>query len=74
MAKTSLGKGKKLCEAAAKADQPAPKTVYVDKNEMTVSDASLTFRLRVKKSDDSSVRLTCAVDRETDAATLAPAQ
>lgn len=70
VAKTSLTKGKQLCETAAKAVTPAPKSVRTENDSTKVSDATLTYKLRVKNADDSQALITCKVDRETDAATL----
>ncbi len=70
VAKPSLSKGKQLCETAAKAATPAPKNVRTDNDATKVSDATLTYRLKVKNADDAVVNLTCKVDRETDVATL----
>jgi siroheme synthase len=71
IAKTSLTKGKSLCEAAAKSATPAPKSVRTDNDATKVSDSTLTYTLRVKNADDSQATITCKVDRETDAASLA---
>jgi hypothetical protein len=73
VAKTSITKGKQVCEAAAKAQTPAPKTVRTDRDATRVSDTSLVYTLRVKNADDTSAKLACTVDRETDAPVLAPA-
>ena len=70
IAKTTLTKGKSLCEAAAKAADPAPKSVRTDTDATKVSDATLTYTLKVKKADDSIANITCTVDRDTDAAKL----
>ena len=70
IAKTTLTKGKSLCEAAAKAADPAPKSVRTDTDATKVSDATLTYTLKVKKADDSVANVTCTVDRDTDAAKL----
>jgi archaellum component FlaG (FlaF/FlaG flagellin family) len=64
-AKTTLSKGQKLCEAAAKAAQPAPKSVRADSDQTRANDATITVTLRVKNADDTSSKLTCKVDRET---------
>lgn len=69
-AKTSLTKGKQLCEAAAKAATPAPKSVRTDGDATKVSDATLTYKLWVKADDDSLTSVTCSVDRSTSATTL----
>lgn len=70
VAKTSLSKGKQLCESAAKAATPAPKSVRTENDSTRVSDTTLTYKLRVKNADDSSTLVTCKVDRETDTASL----
>lgn len=71
IAKTSLSKGKQICEAAAKAQTPAPKSVRTDSDATRVSDSTLTYVLRVKAADDTQGTLICTVDRQTDAPTLA---
>lgn len=73
VAKTSVTKGKQICESALKAQEPAPKTVRTDADATRVSDASIVYTVRVKNADDSSSKVTCTVDRETAAHTLAPA-
>jgi hypothetical protein len=72
-AKTTLSKGKKICEAAVKGQDPAPKSVRTDNDQTRVSDASLIYTLRVKNADDSSSKLTCTVDREAETHTITPA-
>jgi hypothetical protein len=72
-AKTSIQKGEQACKEAAEGQQPAPKSVRVDKDETRVNNDVLTFTLRVKNADDSSAKLVCNVDRSTDAATVAAA-
>ena len=73
VAKTSLTKGKQICEDAAKAKDPAPKSVRIDDDHTRASDASIVYTLRVKNADDSSSKLTCTVDREAETHTLAAA-
>jgi hypothetical protein len=70
VAKTSLSKGKQVCEAAAKAQTPAPKGVRTDNDATKVSDTTLTYKLNVRNADDSQAVWTCKVDRATDAATI----
>lgn len=74
LAKTSVTKGKQVCEAAVKAQSPAPKTVRTDRDATLVSDATLVYTLRVKNADDTSAKISCTIDRETSAPVLAPAQ
>jgi len=70
----SIQKGEAVCKAAATAQTPAPKTVRVDKDETRVNADVLKFTLRVKAADDKSAKLICAVDRESQAATLTPVE
>lgn len=70
VAKTTLSKGKSLCEAAAKAATPTPKSVRTDNDDTKVSDTTLTYKLRVKNADDTTSTISCKVDRETDVATI----
>lgn len=72
LAKTSLAKGKQLCEAAAKAQTPAPKTVRTVNDATRVNDSTLTYTLRVRTADDVQGVLICRIDRETDTPTIAP--
>lgn len=73
VAKTSITKGKQICEAAAKAQDPAPKSVRTDGDETRSYDATVVFTLKVTNADDSSSKLICTVDRETAAPTIKPA-
>ena len=73
VAKTSVTKGKQICETAVKGQDPAPKSVRTDNDATRVSDASLIYTLRVKNADDSSAKLTCTVDREAETHTIAAA-
>lgn len=69
-AKTSITKSHKICEDAAEKQEPAPKSVRVDRNKTTAGEETITVRLKVKNADDSSAALVCKVDRETGAPTL----
>jgi hypothetical protein len=71
VAKTSLIKGKQICEAAVKGQDPAPKSVRTDDDQTRASDATIVYTLRVKQADDSSAKLTCTVDREAETHTIA---
>lgn len=73
LAKTSLTKGGQLCEKAAEKSSPAPKSVRVDDDRTVVSEAQLVFTLKVKKADDSSGKMSCTVNRDTDDVTIADA-
>jgi len=73
VAKTSLNKGKQICEAAVKGQEPAPKSVRTDNDQTRVSDASLVYTLRVKNADDTSSKLVCTVDRAAETHSITPA-
>lgn len=73
LAKTSLTNGKQICEAAAKAQTPAPKAVRINLDDTRVSDATLIYTVKVRAADDTYATLYCRVDRKTDAAKLSPA-
>jgi siroheme synthase len=73
IAGTSISRGKSICEAAVKAQTPAPKSVRTDADKTRVNDTTLTYTLKVRNADDSAGALTCKVDRSTDAATVTPA-
>ena len=73
LAKTSVSKSTRICEDAAKAATPAPKSVRSEDSKVTSNDATVTIPLKVKNADDTSAQLICTVDRETAKATLAPA-
>jgi hypothetical protein len=73
LAKTSIAKGQQLCETAAQAQTPVPKSVQTDRDETRVHDDVLTYTLRVRKADDTSFVLVCSIDRATGTPTLKPA-
>src|SRR5262245_53451158 len=70
VAETSVAKGKKVCESAALAQTPAPKSARIDDDKTKSSDATLTYTLKVKNADGSAVLVVCKVDRATDTPTL----
>jgi len=72
IAETSLAQGKNICESAARAQTPTPKSVRVD-DKIKSSAATLTYTLKVRNTDDSTTVVTCRVDRATGTPTLTPA-
>ncbi len=54
LAKTSLSKGKQVCEAAAKAQTPAPKSVRTDDDATKSNDATITYKLKIKSAEDKA--------------------
>jgi len=73
IAGTSVSKGKKVCESAARAQTPAPKSVRVDDDKTRANENALVYTLKVRNADDTTGIVTCKVDRATDAPTLTPA-
>lgn len=73
IAGTSISKGKKVCEAAARAQTPAAKSVRVDDDKTRANNDALVYTLKVKNADGVVSTMTCQVDRATDATTLSPA-
>jgi hypothetical protein len=71
--KASVNTGEKLCKSELAKQDPAPKSVRVDKDNTKADNAFFVFSLRVKQADDSSTKVLCTVDRETSAVTLAAA-
>src|SRR5690606_10561026 len=74
LAGTSLSKGKKVCETAAREQTPAPKSVRTDTDRTRSSTDTIVFALKVKNADDSVANVTCTVDRATDTPTLTAVQ
>ena len=74
LAGTSLAKGKKVCETAAREQTPAPKSVRTDTDRTRSNPDTLVFSLKVKNADDSVGTVTCTIDRSTDTPTLVAAQ
>jgi len=73
LAKTSIQKGEILCKAEIAKQDPAPKTVRVDKEGVKINGGIFVYTVRVKNADDSSGKLFCTVDRESEAVSVAPA-
>ena len=73
LAKTSIQKGEILCKAEIAKQEPAPKTVRVDKEGVRINGGLFVYTVRVKNADDSAGKLFCTVDRESEAVSVAPA-
>lgn len=72
--KASVNTGEKLCKAEIAKQEPAPKSVRVDKDITKADNAAFVFTLRTKNADDSAGKVLCTVDRETSAVSLAAAE
>ncbi|MDZ4760039.1 MAG: hypothetical protein SGJ21_03085 [Alphaproteobacteria bacterium] len=71
-AKTSIQKGESVCKAAISAQQPAVRSVRVDKDATRVNSTQITYSLKVRQADNTVGTLVCSVDRETQIATVSP--
>lgn len=67
----SVQSGKKLCTAAAKAQQPTPVSVRVLDAERANND-TFWFPVKVKSADGVSGKVMCTVDRIASKAALSP--
>jgi hypothetical protein len=67
---TSLAKAQKLCEAAAAAQTPAPKSVRVDRKDLRSTDAMVWVTLKVTPAEGDARKVQCTVDRDAAVATL----
>jgi hypothetical protein len=73
LAKTSIQKGKTLCEAEIDKQDPAPKSFRADKESVKASNGTFVYTLRVKNADGSAGKLLCRADREFEVVSLAKA-
>jgi len=65
-AKISVQSGENLCKSEIAKQDPAPKSVKVDKDSTKATGAAFVFMFKVKNADDSSAKLLCTVDRGTE--------
>lgn len=66
LAKVSVQGAEKMCKEAISKQEPAPKSVKVDKESTRATGASFTYLFKVKNADDSNVKLSCTVDRTSE--------
>jgi siroheme synthase len=69
LAKTTIQQGESLCKAEAQ-KQHSPKSLRIDKDDLKATNQSFVFTLRMKGADDVAAKLSCKVDRETQAVVL----
>lgn len=69
-APTSVPTAEKLCKAAAAAQQPAPKSVRIDKDNTRADTRSFLMQLRVRTADGAAGVLQCEVDRVAGTASI----
>lgn len=65
LAKISVQSGENLCKAEISKDAGL-KSVKADKDSTKATGAAFVFLFKVKNADDSSSKLLCTVDRNTE--------
>ncbi len=70
LAKTSIQKGEKLCKTELAKAEPAYKSVRVDKEGAKANNQAFVFDVRVKHADDTAGKISCTVDRDSEAVTI----
>ena len=73
LAKISVQGAENLCKTEVSTKHPDAKSVKVDKDSTKASGGAFVYLFKVKQADDSSVKLTCTVDRATETASIAAA-
>ncbi len=66
LAKISVQGAETLCKTEISTKHPDAKSVKVDKDSTKASGGTFVYLFKVKQADDSSVKLTCTVDRSTE--------
>jgi hypothetical protein len=66
LAKISVQGAETLCKNHLSAQEPAPKSVKVDKESTRANGDTFSYMFKVKNADDSTVKLVCTVDRGTE--------
>ncbi len=69
LAKISVQGAEKLCKNEITKQQPQAVSVKVDKESTRANNASFTYLFKVKTSDDTTSKVYCTVDRNTDTVT-----
>lgn len=66
LAKISVQSGENLCKTEIAKQDPALKSVKVDKDSTKATGAAFVYLFKVKNPDDSSAKMLCTVDRSTE--------
>ena len=66
LAKISVQSGENLCKTEIAKQDPALKSVKVDKDSTKATGAAFVDLFKVKNADDSSAKMLCTVDRSTE--------
>ncbi len=66
LAKISVQSGENLCKTEIAKQDPALKSVKVDKDSTKATGAAFVYLFKVKNADDSSAKMLCTVDRSTE--------
>lgn len=73
LAKTSIAAAENMCKAEVK-KQHAPKSLKIDKESTKATNAAFVYTVKIKAADDTSAKLLCTVDRESNAISIAAAE
>lgn len=66
LAKISVQGAETLCKTEISTKHPDAKSVKVDKESTRSVGSTFVYLFKVKKADDSLVKLACTVDRSTE--------
>ena len=67
LAKISVQGAESLCKTEISTKHPDAKSVKVDKESTRSIGSTFVYLFKVKQADDSLVKLTCTVDRSSEA-------
>ena len=74
LAKISVQGAETLCKTHLSKQEPAPKSIKVDKEATRANGDTFSYLFKIKNADDSSAKLVCVVDRGTEqVASVTPA-
>lgn len=74
LAKISVQGAETLCKNHLSGQEPAPKSVKVDKESTRANGDTFSYLFKIKNADDSTVKVECTVDRGTEkVASVTPA-
>lgn len=66
LAKISVQGAESLCKTHLSKQEPAPKSVKVDKESTRASGDVFSYLFKIKNADDTTVKMVCTVDRGTE--------
>ena len=66
LAKISVQGAETLCKTHLSKQEPAPKSIKVDKEATRANGDTFSYLFKIKNADDSSAKLECTFDRATE--------